>query len=164
MTERKNVTLPEPYDEMFRDLDARNEFTKAYGSFSEFVQAQIEEFHDNPDRVRAEHHRQEEKKHRQLRENFEEKADVDIEENEGELEKQEEIFFEEFLDRMQEKKGGKEWHKNPEKVYKQLESGWIRKYATEFSSISEKNFRAKVREYIGLDALEDLGLVATIED
>jgi hypothetical protein len=163
MTERKNVTLKDPYDEMFQDLKARREFQRSFGSFSEFVQAMIEEFHRDPDKVRAQYHQRKVERHKKLKQNYEELSDSDMEKESEELEEQEQEFFQEFYELLKEKKGTRKWHQNKMKTYKNFEDGWIRKYQKQFGSIREKEFRKKIEKYIGQEKLEDLGLVGEIE-
>lgn len=163
MTERKNVTLKAPFDQMFKDLKARGEFDRSFGSFSEFVQAMIEDFHDDPDRVRAEYHKKKVERHQKLRQNYEQLSESDLDEESDELEEKEEEFFNEFYQLLKKKKGGRKWHNDKAQVYKNLENGWIRKYQKDFGTIREKEFREKLEKYVDEDKLQELEILETLE-
>lgn len=154
MTDRKNVSLAEPYASMYEDLKARGEFNRAHGGFSQFVQDKIEEFHENPQRVRAEHHKKEEERHRKMKKALADRAGG-LESSSESPEVDEKEFFSNFLERIKKRKDSPEWYSNPAKVYRDLEDGWIRRYSKKFTSIKESEFREKFLETIGEDKIKE---------
>lgn len=161
MTERKNVTLKEPYDQMYKDLKARGEFSRSFDSFSGFVQAMVEQYHDNPDAVRAKYHKEQSERHKKLKKNFEDLSEESVQEDVGDLQEAEEEFFQDFIDLIKSKKGSKKW-RTGERGYSNYENGWIRKYSKKFNPINESDFRKKLMKYSGEDELQELEILQKV--
>jgi len=163
MTIRKNITLKDPYDQMYQDLKSRGEFKRSYGSFSEFIQAMVEEFHDNPDAVREEYHKEKVNFHKKMRQNFQELSEENRDEGIEDLEEEEKEFFNNFLELLNKKKGSKEWRNDHISVYEKYENGWIRKYKKKFTAIQEPEFRKKLQSYCEENQLQELEILQKVQ-
>ncbi|MFB6143811.1 MAG: tyrosine-type recombinase/integrase, partial [Candidatus Nanohaloarchaea archaeon] len=150
MSMRKNVSLPDRYEEYYEQLEESGVFEEEFGGFSQFVQAMIETLAEDKPRILYDHIKTKEQKWRKKRQKLEEQYDLGHDSRE--IEEQKVKFFENMLQVLQRVRDRDE---ELEKVYQKLEEPWIKKYRKQFHHVNKKSFRNELESVLENKELAD---------
>lgn len=126
---------------MYRDLERRGEFEARFNSFSEFIQCMIEDFHENPERVEAEYHKQKAELHKERAEKLEEELNVKQEAEQTQVQDQEWLKNKvNWLYRKGRSNGG------VKAAFDEREKNLVQKYSREFDSINPRSLRKRMEQ------------------
>lgn len=152
MATRKNVSLPDRYEEYFEMLEQNGVFREEFGGFSQFVQAMIEALAEDKPRILHDHLKTREEKWRAKRKQLEEEFDLNEEpETSDSIEEQKIDFFENMLDAVQRVKKRDE---DLDSVYDRLEDPWMKKYRKKFHHVNKKSFRNELESVLDLKEVD----------
>lgn len=140
-TIRKNITLPGIYAKLYKDLERRGEIKRQFGDFSKFVQSMIEQLHDNPERLKAEMHREKAKHHEEMADKLEDELETKKEAEKVSQDDSE--WIEDKLDFLMKKsREDGSLHAAFEKRKQDL----VTAYGREFASINPVSLKRKLQE------------------
>lgn len=147
MATRKNVSLPDRYEEYYQMLQDNGVFREEFGGFSQFVQAMVESLAKDKPRILHEHIQTKEDKWKSKRKQLEEEFDIETEDDldDSEIEEQKYEFFDNMLDTIQRMK---ERDEELRETYERLEDPWMKKYRKKFHHVNKKSFRNELESVL----------------
>lgn len=146
MSMRKNVSLPDRYEEYYEMLEESGVFEEEFGNFSGFVQAMIERLAEDKPELLHDHVKGKEEELRRKREKLEDEFDLNKSSDEGDIEEQKIDFFESMLDALNRIK---DKDQDIEQVYSNVEDLWMKKYRKNFHHVNKKSFRNELESVLG---------------
>jgi len=147
MATRKNVSLPDRYEEYYEMLKENGVFREEFGGFSQFVQAMVESLAEDKPRILHDHIQTKEEKWKAKRKQLEEEFDIEMGQDldDDKIEEQKYDFFDNMLDTVQRMKKSDE---ELVETYERLEGPWMKKYRKKFHHVNKKSFRNELESVL----------------